>query len=80
MARRLARSHGLGEDDVIVDRRVLEEFQGLLYCLQAALEDVERDLEASSRPADVADAFAWLRENAEPLARVRLEPRMAAIT
>lgn len=80
MSRRLARAHGLGEDDVIVDRGVLEEFQGLLYCLQAALEDVERDLEASSRPADVSDALAWLRENAEPLARVRLEPRMAAIT
>lgn len=80
MARRLARSHGLDPDDVILDREALEEFQGLLYCLQAALEDVERDLAASSRPADVAEALAWLRENAEPLARSRLEPRMASIT
>lgn len=80
MARRLAHSHGLDPDDVIIDREALEEFQGLLYCLQAALEDVERDLAASSRPADVAEALAWLRENAEPLARTRLEPRMAAIT
>lgn len=80
MARKLAQTHGLGEDDVIVERSVLEEFQGLLYCLQAALEDVERDLEASSRPSDVAEALAWLQENAEPLARVRLEPKMAAIT
>ena len=80
MARRLAEAHGLGEDDVIVDRNVLEEFQGLLYCLQAALEDVQRDLATSSRPADVAEALAWLQENAEPLARARLEPRMSAIT
>lgn len=80
MARKLAESHGLAVDDVIVDRVVLEEFQGLLYCLQAALEDVERDLAASNRPKDVAEALAWLRENAEPLARARLEPRMAAIT
>ena len=80
MARKLAQAHGLGEDDVIVERTVLEEFQGLLYCLQAALEDVDRDLAASSRPADVAEALDWLRENAEPLARTRLEPKMAAIT
>ena len=79
MARRLAESHGLGADDVIVDRAVLEEFQGLLYCLQSALEDIERDLAVSRRAADVADALSWLRENAEPLARVRLEPRLAAI-
>ena len=80
MARKLAQTHGLGEDDVIVERSVLEEFQGLLYCLQAALEDIDKDLEASSRPADVAEALAWLRENAEPLAATRLEPKMAAIT
>ena len=80
MARKLAQTHGLGEDDVIVERSVLEEFQGLLYCLQAALEDIDRDLEASDRPADVAEALAWLRENAEPLAATRLEPKMAAIT
>lgn len=80
MARRLAASHGLGDDDVIVDRQTLEELQGLLYCLQAALEDVERDLAVSADPNDVAEAFAWLRENAQPLARARLEPRMAAIT
>ena len=78
MARKLAQTHGLGEDDVIVERSVLEEFQGLLYCLQAALEDVERDLAASSTPGDVAEALAWLRENAEPLAAARLEPRMSA--
>jgi hypothetical protein len=71
-------AHGLGDDDVIVDRTALEELQGALYCLQAALEDVERDLASSSKPADIADALAWLRRNAEPLAHVWIEPRTAA--
>jgi hypothetical protein len=70
-------AHGLGDDDVIVDRTALEELQGALYGLQAALEDVERDLAASSKPVDVAEALAWLRQNAEPLARSWIEPRTA---
>jgi hypothetical protein len=79
MARRLAATHGLDDDDVIVARETLEELQGLLYCLQAAVEDVDRDLAVSSEPADIAEALTWLRENAAPLAAVRVEPRMAAI-
>lgn len=79
MARKLATTHGLDEEDVIVARETLEELQGLLYCLQAALEDVERDLAVSSDPADVAEALDWLRENAVPLAAARFEPRMSAI-
>jgi post-segregation antitoxin (ccd killing protein) len=79
MARKLAKSHGLDDNDVIVDRESLEELQGLLYCLQAAVEDVERDLAASSTAQDVSEALAWLMENAEPLAAGRLEPRMAKL-
>lgn len=79
MARKLARSHGLDEDDVIVERAALEELQGLLYCLQAAMEDVQRDLAASATARDVREAFDWLVENAEPLVAARLEPRMATI-
>ena len=77
MARKLADSHGLGDDDVIVSRERLEELQGSLYALQAALEDIERDLADSSEPADVAEALSWLRENAEPLRAVWIEPRTA---
>lgn len=77
LARRLAETHGLSDDDVIVSRVVVEDLQSRLYCLQAALEDVERDLARAAEPADVADAFAWLRENAEPLASVWIEPRTA---
>ncbi len=67
MARRLAAAHGLGEGDAIVDRERLDELQGHLYCLQAALEDVDHDLEVSDDPAEVRQALAWLLQNCEPL-------------
>ncbi|MCX6510296.1 MAG: hypothetical protein NT081_05725 [Actinobacteria bacterium] len=79
MARKLAKSHGLDDEDVIVDRSAIEELQGLLYCLQAAVEDVNRDLAASSTAQDLSEALTWLMENAEPLVAARLEPRMATI-
>ena len=75
MARRLAAVHGLGDDDLIISRQQLEEFQSRLYCLQAALEDVARDLERSSDASDIAEAFGWLRSNAEPVAEMWIEPR-----
>ena len=78
MARKLAESHGLGDDDLIVSRPALEELQSRLYCLQAAIEDVDRDLATSAEPADVAEAFAWLMENARPVAELWLEPRAGA--
>lgn len=80
MARKLAMAHGLDEGDVIVARDALDDLQSRLYCLQAALEDVDRDLEASSQPADVADALRWLLDNARPLAEVWIEPRTADLS
>ena len=78
MARKLAAVHGLGDDDLIVSRSQLEELQSRVYCLQAALEDIDRDLAASSEPPDVRDALAWLRENAAPVAELWIEPRTAS--
>ena len=77
LARKLASSHGLADDDVIVSRGALEDLQSRLYCLQAALEDIDRDLARSAEPDDVAEALGWLRENAEPLAQAWIEPRTA---
>lgn len=77
LARRMASSHGLGDDDVIVSREALEDLQSRIYCLQAALEDIDRDLERSREPREVAEALAWLRENAVPLAAAWIEPRTA---
>ncbi len=75
MARKFASAHGLGDDDVIVSRERLDELQGRLYCLQAALEDVDRDLAKADRPSDVAEALAWLLDNARPVAEIWIEPR-----
>jgi hypothetical protein len=78
MARKLAAAHGLGDDDLIVSRAQLEELQSRVYCLQAALEDIERDLAVSSDPVDVLDALKWLQENAGPVADLWIEPRTGA--
>ena len=75
MARKLACAHGLGDDDLIVSREQLEELQSRLYCLQAAIEDVERDLQVSSDGKDWREAFTWLMENARPAADLWIEPR-----
>jgi hypothetical protein len=77
MARKLAGLHGLGDDDLIVSRSQLEELQSRLYCLQAALEDVDRDLDVADGPDDVRGALAWLQENARPVAEMWVEPRTA---
>ncbi len=78
MARKLAAAHGLGDDDLVVGRRALDELQSRLYCLQAAIEDVDRDLAIASEPEDVAEALAWILENARPVAELWVEPRSAA--
>lgn len=75
MARKLSEAHGLGDDAVIVDRARLEELQGALYCLQAAVDDVDRDLAGDHDEADVADALRWLLDNARPLVELWIEPR-----
>ncbi len=77
MARKLADSHGLGDDDLVISRTALDELQSRLYCLQAAIEDVDRDLEQVSSPADVTEALGWLLENARPAAELWIEPRVA---
>lgn len=77
MARKLAANHGLGDDDVIVDRQRLEELQGVLYCLQAAIEDVDRDLVGSPSGREVREALDWLLDNARPAASMWIEPRTA---
>lgn len=77
MARKLAQHHGLGDDDVIVDRTKLEELQGALYCLQAALEDTDRDLAGKPSAREVREALDWLVVNARPVADLWIEPRTA---
>ena len=68
--------HGLDTADLVVSRTALEDLQSRLYCLQAAIEDVDRDLALSAEPADVAEALRGLLENARPLADAWIEPRV----
>lgn len=75
MAAKLAQSYGLGDDDVIVDRQRLEELQGALYCLQAAIEDTDRDLAGETSAREIREALDWLLDNARPLASTWIEPR-----
>ena len=75
LARRFADAHGLGDDDVVVGREQLEELQGLVYCLQAAIEDVDADLQGAPSAREVREALAWLLDNARPVASVWIEPR-----
>ena len=72
-------AHGLDDADVIVDRLALEDLQDRVYCLQAALEDVARDLEVSREPADVESALEWLVSNATRVGEVWIEPRRPRI-
>ncbi len=55
----------------------LEELQSRLYCLEAALEDTERDLQAlvgdgRDDPGELRLILGWLVENARPATQVPL--------
>ena len=75
LARKLANAHGLADDDVIIDRLRLEDLQGALYCLQAAIEDTDRDLANQPSAREVREALDWLLTNARPVAELWVEPR-----
>jgi hypothetical protein len=67
-SRRRARELRLGEDELILARRELDELRDGLYVLQCAVDDVERDLAAGSpTKQELADALAWLLDAARPL-------------
>jgi hypothetical protein len=62
---------GLSEHELIVARRELDGLYDRLYMLEAAIEDVDRDLADSPTPADYQDAVAWLLDAARPLVEKR---------
>ena len=55
-------------------RDELHALQDQLYILEAAIEDVERDLAGSPTKRDYEDAVAWLLDAARPLLDRRLDP------
>ncbi|HET9442634.1 MAG TPA: hypothetical protein VFO65_04880 [Acidimicrobiales bacterium] len=66
-ARRRAAEVGLTETELVVARHDLDALHDALYVLEAAVEDVERDLAGSPTKQDYADAVAWLLQAARPL-------------
>ena len=67
LARRRSAELGLSETELIITRQALEELQDRLYVLEAAVDDVDRDLQAANDEQDLRDALAWLLASARPL-------------
>jgi hypothetical protein len=72
--RRRVEELGLSEAELVVTRRDLDALHDALYVLEAAVEDVERDLAASRTRTDLEAALAWLLSAARPLVSSRIEP------
>ena len=71
-ARRRARELGLSESELVMAKSELEQLRDALYVLEAAVEDVDRDLEAGGDdPAEVRRALNWLLDAARPLLTLR---------
>lgn len=73
-ARRRAAEVGLTESQLIVTRAERDALHDALYVLEAAVEDIERDLETSNTEHDVRAALDWLRSAALPLIAMRADP------
>ena len=67
-ARQRTADVGLTETELVVARQALEELHDQLYVLEAAIEDVDRDLARNPSKQDYVDAVAWLLQAAKPLA------------
>lgn len=66
-ARQRAAEIGLSEDELVLTRRTIDELRDRLYVLEAAIEDVDRDLQGSPTKAEYRDAIEWLLAAARPL-------------
>ena len=71
-SRRRATEIGLSESELIVTRQALEDMHDALYVLEAAIEDVDRDLESARTAKDYREALDWLLQAARPLVDRRL--------
>jgi hypothetical protein len=72
-ARRQSTELGIGEAQLVVARVELDALHDRLYELEAAIEDVDRDLAAADPPdaQDYREALDWLLAVARPLAVMR---------
>lgn len=72
-ARSKAAELGLAENELIVTKQALETLLDQVYVLQAALEDIDRDLAGGNDdPTEVRRALEWLMSAARPIAETPL--------
>lgn len=67
IARRRQVELGISESELVVTRQALDELRDRLYVLEAAVEDVDRDLAEATTDQDLRDAVTWLLAAARPL-------------
>lgn len=74
-ARQVADAHSLGPDDVLMTRSTFGQVRDLLYRIEAALQDVDRDLAAGADPDEYRKALWHLYEAAGSVRSLTFEPR-----
>ncbi|NNE72439.1 MAG: hypothetical protein HKN26_02135 [Acidimicrobiales bacterium] len=74
IANKLAAAHGLDPDQVIVERRALDDLLDRRYQLELAYADVQRARAKASDEFDHARHLSWLAEHVEALLAISLEP------
>lgn len=63
---------GVSESELIVTKAELDQLRDALYVLEAAVEDVDRDMETDGDdPVEVRRALDWLLTAARPLLDLR---------
>lgn len=64
----------LGEGELVLARRQLDELRDGLYMLQCAVDDIDRDLAGSSAPTrhELQEALSWVTEAARGVIRLDL--------
>jgi hypothetical protein len=67
MARLRAAEAGLSEAELVVTREELDDLHDKLYVLEAAIEDIERDLRGSPTKHEYVEALDWLLDACRPL-------------
>jgi len=71
-ARRRSAELGLSESELVIAREELEQLRDAIFVLEAAVEDVDRDVaDAGDDPGEVRRALDWLLEAARALLAVR---------
>ena len=71
-ARRRAAELRLGDDELVIARRHVDELRDAADVLAYAVEDADRDLAASTNPtkAELREILDWLLDAARPLHRL----------